>query len=355
MRKFQPEGSEADTLPWSEGRPLTVEQTKAIRQKLRKNPNDLTSRLLLFDRGFREHSGSWIEPLMWLIDNHPKSIVHQYVTPYKNDERYEKARQSWLSQIRSNLDDVTVLCNAASFFQSLAPEDSVKFLKRAIKLDPLDDELPMRLSQQYRLMTGHFSARKNKTLAHKAVEQMKVAIERFAQPTNEDSYLLPYFGMELKSTADLALAYDLLLDASDLARLLLNHKSISSQRLSSDSLGNKSIFDLSINRGHAILGRVALASGNIQLAKEHLMQMTGLEFNMFHDTQLADELLQLGETDTVSAYLEYLLSMWEQLLLFNASGKRTGGVDENHVRNVITCLKRQLKAISKRSPSFRDQ
>lgn len=313
--KYQPEGSDADLQLAETGPSVSNKEAQLLRLELKSNPDDLTSRLILFGRGFFGNSNSSVIHLPWLIDNHPRLLIHNHpgLTSRKSDETYKRARIAWLRQIRLNPNDVTILVHAAHFLSFQAGEDAVKFLHRASELDSFNDDIPRELSFLYQLMAGHFSPRKNKILAHKAVEQLKVAIDRYAIPTEDDSYLLPYFSMVVIGVADTALRFGLLQDANDLAQILLSHQSINAAR-SSVLSGANWRYKLSTYRGHSILGIAAARSGNVDQAKEHLSIMMDLCIIRDADFLLASELLELGESEIVIKYLQHCSEGWQREL-----------------------------------------
>ncbi len=71
-----------------------------------------------------------------------------------------------------------------------------------------------------------------------------------------------------------------------------------------------------IHHGNLILGRIALRSGDVAGAREHLLKAADIEGSPQLDTfgpnmRLALELLEAGETETVLRYLEGCKKFWE--------------------------------------------
>jgi len=340
VRKYQPEGSAADEQLARSGVHVSRETAKEVRQKLKSNLNDFESRLLLLGRGLWGHSGSYEQHLLWLIENHPKRLIHNDIHLSNTDATYQKARRSWLRQVRLNPNDVTILCHAAEFFVPLACQDAAKLLERATELDMCNDDIPCQLSSVYRLMVGHFSPRKNKILAHQAVEILKVAIERYAIPCEEDSYLQPYFSMVISQIADTALACRLLEDAKDLGQMLLDHQKINMSRLGALAEHPSAVYKLSTYRAHAIFGKAALAAGNVELAKEHLALMMHVPDGWYGDYSLADQLLKAGESEIVEEFIEHCRESW------NRDFQRS--YDKKDAESRIKWLSKCLKEIRRR-------
>jgi hypothetical protein len=331
--KYQPVGTDAESYLVHEGSNLSAEEAREVRKTLRRIPDDLTSRLLLFGRGNRGRSGSDTAHLNWLIENHPRHRVHETITLNKKDDVYKNARSLWLKHVRANPDDVTILVHAAAFFTGTSLEDApyaVKFLSRASDLDAFNDDIPRQLSFVYSLMCRNSSPSKNAKLAHNSVEQLKIAIERYALPNAKgDSYLLPYFSMFVSNIAQVAIDANSIEDAKDLGRILMNHRSINKRRWR--ILGGESsdgVYILSTYRGHTILGKAALASGQIDAAKKHLISMMKLPVYRDADFELAQRLLLMGESKLVIQYLEQCRRGFEKSIHKEYSVEMTRFIDD---------------------------
>ncbi|MBI2809934.1 MAG: hypothetical protein HYX67_03775 [Candidatus Melainabacteria bacterium] len=304
MQKYKPiEGSELDYDIVRHAHLLKREDAAAHRQKLKTDPDDLKSRLALFGRGYYKKMGASPEHLVWLVEQHPRRWIHCMIAPCKRNASYETVRASWLRVVRSNSEDVTVLAHAAQFFLHLDQKDSIKWLTRASNLAPSDDELPRQLSFAYRLVHEE-DPKKSRLLAHKAVQQMQTAIERYAIPTEDHSYLLQYFSMEVTDTAKHALNHGLLDEAKELGKILLNHRELNRSRRPMLEVASDAHYRLSTYRGHLILGRVALRKGEIEKAEAYLSKMTGLQAGWYTDYDLAKELLAAGAAKAAVPYIE---------------------------------------------------
>lgn len=314
MHKYVPEGSADSSFATQAGGGVGGESFEQLKQKVLETPGDLDARLALLEYLLRRRAASARKHLLWLIDNHPRHCAHQFIVLHKVSTTYSEGRQHWLRQLDSCFDDVAVVFHAAVFFSILSLKDSLRLFERAAELDPTNEEFPRRLSHLYANMAGSGSTAENEFFAHMAAQQMMIAVERYMVPSTLDSYLLPYFSSELSQIAELVMQFHLLEDARNLGELLMKHRSINEGRLnearSSKSRSNKTgisdgIYALSECLGHSILGRVELAYGQIEAAKEQLVFMMQLPVGRRSDWSLANALLQIGETQIVCEYIEW--------------------------------------------------
>lgn len=310
MQKYEPiEGSENEFGIVDNAHLLDRAEAAEHRRNLKQNPDALESRLVLFGRGYYRKASANPEHLIWLVENHPKRDIHWFVAPIKQNDSYEAVKDRWLRTVRLCAEDVTVLAHASKFFQHLDQKLAVKLLTKASSLAPFDEELPRQLSSQYRLMSD-INPKKNKLIAHNAAMQMKTAIERYALPRTDKTYLQMYFSMEISEAAKHALHHELFDDAKDLAQLLLNHKEINESRNPMFSKDGDGVYRLSTYRGHVILGRTALREGNVDKAEEYLSKMIGVTPGWYSDYELAEELIAAGAHKVAIDYLESCRDSW---------------------------------------------
>jgi hypothetical protein len=305
MHQYQPEG----LFDWQlaqKARRMEKSQVAKLRQALSSDPDNLTARRLLFEKYNRNHMKSILPHLVWFIDNQPKNAVLQFFVWANFDDVYTEARKHWIAKIRSNPNDVTILCHAAQFVEMNEPLLAAKFLQKASEIDTLDEELPRRLSHIFKVKAIACPSRA-KSYVRKAIEQMKVALERYAVPSEDHSYLQTYFNMELSGLADIALEVNLLKDASDLARILLRHGEINETRLSIKTDPASPSYQRSTHSGHSVLAVVALRSGNVDEAKWHLSSMQSLINQQLPNDRIVQGLLELRELGLALEYLGHEL------------------------------------------------
>lgn len=109
-------------------------------------------------------------------------------------------------------------------------------------------------------------------------------------------------------------------DAAELAYEIEDYDKAKSYSIESLSLSSNYKSDWnygnSIHNSNMVLGRLSLRNGNMEKAKEHLLESAKSEGSPQLDTfgpslKLADELLIAGEKDVVLRYLTSISSFWE--------------------------------------------
>ena len=117
----------------------TAEQVPALEQKLAADPEDEPTRdklLMYYSRHRMEDSA--IPLMLWLIDHHPESPLHNRysIVLARRPEVVGEAQRRWRIQAALHPNDPRVLTNAASFSYN-NPQEEIDLLKRARALDPL--------------------------------------------------------------------------------------------------------------------------------------------------------------------------------------------------------------------------
>jgi hypothetical protein len=312
----QPDGSIRDYKLLRHGKSLPSQEARALKRKVALEPNDVRSRLFLLGylENNRPNSAAYANNLIWFIDNRPNDIIHEFVRS-RDTLLFRKAKKRWLRQVRLNPNNTRILYNAARFCQGWCLNDSVKFLKRASQLSPESEDYALELAQVYSRMAGKYSPRKNRALARKSVEQIKIAIDCYAIRNHEHSYLLQYFDFEVLRFAEVALAQGLLDEANELGQILLKRKALDKQRIPPKVLKQYAPqYHRSSNFGNSILGRVALVRGDAKTAKRYLSRMILVSADWFADWKLAQQLLQAGEAELVAEYVEHCRRFWQQIV-----------------------------------------
>jgi tetratricopeptide (TPR) repeat protein len=348
MHQYQPEG----LFDWQlaqKARSMEKSQVRILRETLSNDPNNLTARRLLFEKYNRNHIKSILPHLIWFIDNQPKNAVLQIFVWANFDEVYKEARKHWIAQIRSNPNDVTILCHAAQFVEMNEPLLAAKFLQKASETDILDEELPRRLSHIFKVKAIACPSRA-KYYVRKAIEQMKIALERYAVRSEDHSYLQTYFNMELSGLADIALEVNFLKEASDLAQILLRHGKINEIRLSTKSDPTSPTIQRSTHSGHAILTVVALRTKNVDEAKSHLSIMKSLINQQLPNDAIVQGLLKLGELELAMEYLGHIHKYWKTVVEGRCDDYRAGTNKEypkqmeKYLRTMSNRIRKEFKA-----------
>lgn len=109
-------------------------------------------------------------------------------------------------------------------------------------------------------------------------------------------------------------------DAAELAYEIEDYEKAKNYALESLSLSSNHMTDWNygnaIHNSNMVLGRISLTNGDISKAKEYLLESAESSGSPQLDTfgpslELANELLQANEKDTVLSYLNSILNFWE--------------------------------------------
>ena len=294
----------ADSLAMS-GSKLTAEEVESLEKQIEKDPNDITSRTKLlgyyFHKKFQDQSAREAKRkhVLWLILNSPESEV--LATPYGeldaflDTEAYSQGKKAWIDQVKRKPANLNVLENSANFFLLHDRELAIESLQTARSLDMENPKWPTKLGHLYSLDMITNSLKTKTNAAGKALEQFEIA---YKLSTDSGRDVL------LQSLAKAALAANKPQKAKEYAENML------SQNSPGWNYGNN------IHHGNIILGKIALASDDLDEAKKRLI-MAGKtpgspQLNSFGpDMTLAKELLQKGEKDVVLEYLELCSKFWK--------------------------------------------
>jgi len=268
--------------------------------------SDITLRTKLlgyyFDKQFQNQSACEAKRkhVLWLILNSPESGV--LATPYgqlnaiTDKEAYSQGKKAWIDQVKRKPANVNVLENSANFFLQRDRELAVESLQSARSLDMDNPKWPNKLGHLYSLGMMRKLLKDKTDAAGKALEQYEIAYE-----LSTDSQRDPL----LKSLAKVSLAANKPQKAKEYAEKML------SQNSPGWNYGNN------IHFGNIILGKIALASNDLEEAKERLINAGKTpgspQLNSFGPNMgLAKELLQKGEKDAVLEYFELCSKFWER-------------------------------------------
>ena len=291
----------------TEGEDLSAEEAAALEKQLLQNPEDLEARIKLlgyyWSSGIDDHSlDAKAHPhIFWLIRNHPEAEI--LGTPYGtivggsdyDSDAYVEGKRLWEEQLKAKGNDLHVLSNSAEYFLFQDPSLTEKSLLKGRDLDPKNHEWAERLGNFYMLGVYPGDGEEGVKSAQKAFDCYRAAYE-LAATFDREAMLT-----ELAKTA--IAAGDL--DAAEIyASKTLEHVE------HNWNAGNN------LHHGNLILGRVALAKGDVAKAKEHLLaagRTTGSpQLDSFGPNMaLALELLKRSERDVVLEYLELCRKFWD--------------------------------------------
>jgi hypothetical protein len=221
------------------------------------------------------------------------------LSPEEDGGDYDRAKGLWLGHIERHPDDTAILGNAAQFFTRSDPPLSGQLLRRARSLEPDNPEWSDRLGHLYSLEGIGQSPEARRDWAAMSLAELERA--HALSPVNGwPSRVLPRMARAAFESGDhrKARAYaEQLLEAASRPRL-------------PRSMGDET------HIGHLVLGRVALASGDLDAAKHHLLESartTGSPVlgSFGPKMTLAKDLLERGEREAVLNYLELCTGFWK--------------------------------------------
>lgn len=292
---FQPESVRSILLLYS-GKSISKAKADELESELRKTPEKIDSRLVLIgyysansrtnlDRGrLREH-------VLWMIQNHPEHpATAESSLRDLPDDRDGNARilELWTKNLELHSDDLAVLKDAEKFFFGKDPAEADELIHKISAQEPANKEWPKELAHLYRMFG--IPGEPIDDPAKRAVEGYRRVLE-----------------LTVTASAREALAGDMAQDAFKegdfggavaLAKIYIQ---------SQDRAATQ--------RGNTILGRVALRAGDRAAAGQYLLDSAGplaaKDISVSGPTLiLAKELLEHGERDVVSEYLQRCLQLW---------------------------------------------
>jgi hypothetical protein len=287
------------------GMKLKAEEAESLEKQVEKDPNDITSRtkLLVYyfrkqvvDQSAREARQKYI---LWLIMNSPESEIlatpYGGLSAYIDKEAYSQGKKAWIDQLKKKPANLKLLENSANFFQLYDRELAKESIMRARSLDMDNPKWPEKLGRLYSLDMRSRSLEIKTIAAGKALEQFEIA---YKLSTDEKRDVL------LKSIAEAAFVAKKLEKAKEYAEKMLSRKSPGWNH------GNN------IHHGNIILGRIALAAGDLEQAKKRLIEAGKTpgspQLNSFGPNMaLAKELLEKGEKEVVLEYFKLCSKFWK--------------------------------------------
>jgi hypothetical protein len=126
----------------AQDQPASNPVAQLVEQKLRSNPNDLTTRLVLADLYTKPNQPSLLLPqLLWLVANHPESdlvlrLLNQSAGAFTTPEASALAKSSWESVLATGNANATADYAAGLFFQSTDANRALQLFTTAHELYP---------------------------------------------------------------------------------------------------------------------------------------------------------------------------------------------------------------------------
>ena len=287
---------------------LPQEELETLEARLESVPHDLEVRQRLvgyykprvFDASARH---GYNRHLLWMIRNTPEADVLGYpgsgIQPFLDPESYQAGKDAWLRHIQREPGNVKFLGHAARFLSPFQDRDLIiDYLKAAQSIDTDNPDWPYALGQLY-LRGMMFGGTSNPA---QALEQFRQAYD-----LAENDMRRSHFLGNLVEAAFEAKRHD---DVRSYATTML------------DTGASTQFGPRNVHHAHTVLGRVALAEDDVELAKYHLIEATRIpesssaasrEMMQLQgpDMRLASELLKRGEREVVLEYFDLCATFWQ--------------------------------------------
>ncbi len=285
---------------------LTAEEVESLEKQIEKDPNNITSRTKLLGyysrKQFRDKSARQAKQkhVLWLIINSPESEVlatpYGGLSPFLEKEAYSQGKEAWINQLKTKPANLKLLESSSNYFLQHDRELAEQSLQKARSLDMENPKWPNKLGFLYSLGMMRTPLKEKTDAAGKALEQYEIAYELSTESQRDPL---------LQSLAQVSLAAGKTQKAKEYAEKML------SQNRPGWNYGNN------IHYGNIILGKIALASNDLEQAKKRLIDAGKTpgspQLNSFGpDMALANELLQKGEKDVVLEYFELCSKFWKR-------------------------------------------
>lgn len=288
-----------------EGSRLTAQEAASLEKQLEQKPGDIEARIQLLGYYFQKQLQdptalkANLQNILWLIQNAPECDI--LATPFGllyakvNSVAYTAGKEVWLNQLENDPENLSVLENAAKYFTLTDPDLANEALLKAQTLDLENPKWSAALGELYSLNMKKTSGNGKQSEATQALKQLENAYSRSAGL--EQAALLPQL-------AEAALVAQETEKAREYADIMLSQ---------SDSEWHCENY---LHHGNITLGKLALAAGDVETARQHLLKAADTSgspgLNSFGpDMNLAKELLQKGEKDAVLEYLAMCVQFWE--------------------------------------------
>ena len=294
-----------------EGARLTSSEIATLEAQLEDDPLDISVRTRLL--GHYTDSTRYGEPtserrasslMLWLIHNQPKSDVlsalsmsffHRYAQ--RNPDALVEAKRALLVHLEKEPDDLTLLDTTIDILGMADRTLAIALLQRAKSLDSSNPKWSSRLAIMYRYGTHRGSEGEKVEGARKALEEYERVFELSSQSL---------MAGQLRDASEVALEANELEKAREFAHLMLD-----------DTRPGSPYYGDHYHYGNITLGRIALAEGDVQGAASYLLLAGStpgsrqLEYSG-PDTELAKDLLEAGERESVLRYLDQCTSFWKK-------------------------------------------
>jgi len=243
---------------------LTDAQAKDLEDKVKANPDDDASRAQLLGYYFlhQNRQRTAIEArrtqILWMIRNRPADRFtgspYCGINPAIDPDGYVAAKDLWTQQVQKPSQSAAVFGNAANFVSLQDPKAAEELLSRAASADPSNPQWPQVLAELHSRQTPATRPDDQTARARLALKEYENAFALSKTPEDRFYNLTPL--------PKAAFACGDNVKASDYAKQLLAQ----AENFKQDwNYGN------AIHTANLTLGRIALASGDIDTAKARLL------------------------------------------------------------------------------------
>ena len=319
---------------FTSGGDLTARQVGDLEQKLLVDPDDVLAHVSLL--GYyelhmypsTEAKQAWEHHLLWMIEHHAASAILRepgvHLSQVLNPEAYPKAALLWQQQVKANPNSAAVLANMARFVSLDDPMAAAGYLQQAKAAEPQNPEWCWRLGALYSSQVDSTTGEDRKKLAALSLAEGEQALElnrqEWALEFTKGDWSLEKNKAErervmarirfqgIRPLGMAAFEANEFTKAEQYAKEVLRLADREKSGLRKDS---------AIRTSHIVLGRLALRSDRIEIAKQHLLEAAqrperpDIDTVVAPDMTLAKELLEKGQPDVVIEYLKRCGEFWK--------------------------------------------
>lgn len=304
------------------GAEISREVAQQLETEVAGAPDELALRILLLGYYFLNRRESDLatqsrqQHILWMIRNDPELSItggpYAYLIQPGDEEAYAIAKKIWLKHLSSQPSNTRILRNAVRFFLLRDRKISEDLLDRASALEPNSYEWHDQLAMLYSLDSRRESStslirRERAFREHQIAAQLELASD--GGGTGDDQAFRRILRLiALAKSAFDSKQFD---EADKYATELLERIVPFDASQHTFPIGN------AIHHGNLVLGRLALQSGDVNLAKEYLLaagrtpgspQLDSFGPNMM----LAKELLERNEKAIVLEYFALCERFWKR-------------------------------------------
>ncbi len=308
---------------------ISSDDVVIMEMKLREDPNNSDIRNALIDYYYwsidarnKEDMSKFRSHLLWLIRHNPESAVLGKIGPIGSfilsPDDYTKAKNIWMLQIQKHGKNENILANAAKLFEYNDREIAKGIYIKLKEKNPNCSKWPRRLANIYRREYYFKSDHDRKKYAKNWLGELETALK--IEKNSWRRYSL------YREIADVSLILNDVLKAMEcISQMELLSDKIKKNNYAISGKEKCIIYqydgfdkDDVLHSTYSILGRIALANGNISLAKRYLLDSANEmlkkrkgECELEQDLRLAKYLLKKGERDSVVQYLKLCKKIWK--------------------------------------------